>query len=261
MRPISFCDNIYHQIEEELTRHSGTMALEEFLEVAGRIDVDALPSTMTERREEIARLEARRSELDAAVALETNQIQQMDGSAGAAELAEKAQETLAELRDKAEVFARLRLASFLLQQQLERYREANQGPILQRAGEIFRCLTSESFSGVAPEYDERDTPVLVGVRPSGEKVRLEGMSDGTCDQLYLALRLASIEQRLSAAEPMPMVLDDILVNFDDRRATAALRVLAELSHKTQVIFFTHHRHLAEIAQESLDASVLFSHTL
>ena len=49
------------------------------------------------------------------------------------------------------------------------------------------------------------------------------MSDGTADQLYLALRLASLETYLDDHEPIPLVVDDILVNFDDARALAALR--------------------------------------
>ena len=66
---------------------------------------------------------------------------------------------------------------------------------------------------------------------------MEGMSDGTTYQLYLALRLASLETYLKNNEPMPFIVDDILIRFDDKRATAALQVLAELSTKTQVIFF------------------------
>ena len=66
---------------------------------------------------------------------------------------------------------------------------------------------------------------------------MEGMSDGTTDQLYLALRLASLETYLKNNEPIPFIVDDILMRLDDRRAMAALQVLAELSTKTQVIFF------------------------
>ena len=81
------------------------------------------------------------------------------------------------------------------------------------------------------------------------------MSDGTRDQLYLALRLASVEEYLGSAQPLPLVADDLLVNFDDARATAALRVLAELGKKTQVLFFTHHQHLVEIAKRAIGADL------
>ena len=44
---------------------------------------------------------------------------------------------------------------------------------------------------------------------------MEGMSNGTRDQLYLALRLASLEKYMESSEPMPFIVDDILVDFDD----------------------------------------------
>jgi hypothetical protein len=60
---------------------------------------------------------------------------------------------------------------------------------------------------------------------------------------------------------MPLVLDDLLVNFDDRRARAALEVLGEFSHKTQVLFFTHHEHLIDLARQALTPDTLFVHQL
>ena len=87
------------------------------------------------------------------------------------------------------------------------------------------------------------------------------MSDGTADQLYLALRLAGLEDYLDKNEPMPFIVDDILIKFDDERATAALQVLADISKKTQIIFFTHHRHLVDLAESHVDSSVLIRHEL
>lgn len=80
------------------------------------------------------------------------------------------------------------------------------------------------------------------------------MSDGTRDQLYLALRLAVIERHLEAGQRLPLVVDDLLLHFDDERARQALVVLAELGCRTQVLFFTHHRHLVELARQALPAS-------
>ncbi len=51
---------------------------------------------------------------------------------------------------------------------------------------------------------------------------------------------------------MPFIVDDILVNFDDQRVAATLGTLAELSKKTQVLFFTHHERLVELAQGVAD---------
>jgi uncharacterized protein YhaN len=81
------------------------------------------------------------------------------------------------------------------------------------------------------------------------------MSEGTMDQQYLALRVAAIEDYLDHAEPMPFIADDLFINFDDKRAAAGFGVLNELAKKTQVLFFTHHQHLLDVAQRALGTSV------
>jgi uncharacterized protein YhaN len=142
-----------------------------------------------------------------------------------------------------------------LRDRIEQYRNENQGPLILRAGEHFATLTIGSFATLMADFDEKDEPVLAGVRPDGQRVHVQGMSAGTRDQLYLALRLASLEKYMETAEPMPFIVDDVLVDFDDRRTEAALRVLAEIAIQTQVILFTHHARLREQAQR-LQAKVL-----
>jgi uncharacterized protein YhaN len=122
-------------------------------------------------------------------------------------------------------------------------------------------LTLGSFIGLEVGYDDDDMPVLVGVRANNGKVEVSGMSDGTRDQLFLALRLASLEQQMNAGAKLPLVVDDILINFDDGRAAATLELLAELSRGTQVLFFTHHRRLVELARERLSGDDLALHEL
>ncbi len=71
------------------------------------------------------------------------------------------------------------------------------------------------------------------------------LSCGTEQQLYLAVRCGLVREYCSHAEPMPVMVDDVLVNFDPMRQGAAARVLAELSDICQVLVFTCHPHTAE----------------
>jgi uncharacterized protein YhaN len=164
--------------------------------------------------------------------------------------AQKAEDALAKVRPAVEQYLRLRLASEILQRAVESYREKHQGQVLQRASELFSRLTLGDHYGLTTAFGDDDKPVLVAIRNDNEQVEVGGLSDGTRDQLYLALRLAAIEDHVTRVAPCPMVLDDILINSDDSRAAAALQVIAELAKSVQVLFFTHHRRLAELGIRS-----------
>ncbi len=150
---------------------------------------------------------------------------------------------------------RLRSAIALLQWAIDRYRREKQAPMLKRAGELFAILTCGSFQTLQLEFDDHDNAQLAGIRQDGRRVPVSGMSTGTADQLYLALRVAAVEDYLGHAEPMPFIADDLFINFDDKRAAAGFRVLGELAKKTQVLFFTHHEHLLEVARKALGVPV------
>ncbi len=165
------------------------------------------------------------------------------------------QEAFAEIQRVAESYVRVRTSAILLQWAIDRYRREKQAPLLQRASELFAKMTRGSFRDLRVDYDKSDHPYLTGVRPDGESVTVSGMSSGTTDQLYLALRVASMEDYVDRAIALPFVADDLFINFDDERAGSGFRVLGELSRKTQVLFFTHHSHLLEIARNTLGDSI------
>jgi len=190
---------------------------------------------------------------DALTDARTN-FEAIGGDDAAAKDAAARQEALAEIQHVAEQYVRIRSSAILLRWAIDRYRREKQAPILTRAGQLFATLTGSSFSTLRVDFDDQDRARLIGVRPDGATVGVSGMSSGTADQLYLALRIASVEDYLDRATPLPFVADDLFINFDDERAAAGLTVLSHLATKTQVLFFTHHRHLVEIARATLSAS-------
>ncbi len=186
----------------------------------------------------------------------------VDGSARAAEAAEEAEQHLASMGLLVEEYARAKLAYRLLDDEIKQYREKNQGPIIRRASELFEKLTLGSFVAIRGDNEgEEGKPILECVRPSGSLVTVEGLSDGSRDQLFLALRIASLERHFDNNEPIPFILDDILVNFDDARSRSSLDVLGELSRKTQVLFFTHHARVVELARDVVPPNMLCVHDL
>lgn len=235
-------------LEEQVLELAPGATLEEIRREAAKVNPDELPEAIAELGRQIQGLGQKLLDLAGAIARSEKELELMDGNSRAADAADKVQGIAARIREGVGQFLRLRMASVVLRREIERYREENKGPLLARGGAYFRRLTLNSFTGLTTDFNEKDEPILLGVRAAGQRIRIEAMSDGTRDQLYLSLRLASLEKYLEASEPMPFIVDDILVNFDDQRATATLGALAELSKKIQVLFFTHHRRLVELAQ-------------
>jgi uncharacterized protein YhaN len=249
------------QAAQSLAELGSGAPVEQFLAQLAGFDADALAFQLQELEQARARLEARRGEDQKTLGGIERELAAMDGTGRALDAADKAQAALAEARGHAERAARLLLAAGVLRRYLEWYRQRNQSPLVQRASAHFARLTLGSFIGLEVGFDDDDMPVLVGVRANNGKVEVSGMSDGTRDQLFLALRLASLEQQMNAGAKLPLVVDDILINFDDGRAAATLELLAELSRGTQVLFFTHHRRLVELARERLSGDDLALHEL
>ena len=158
------------------------------------------------------------------------------------------------MKEIAARYTHVRASAILLKWAIDRYRREKQAPLLKTASSLFTLLTGNSFVSLRINFDDQDRPQLVGVRSDGSTVHISGLSTGTADQLYLALRVASVLEYLDRAPALPFIADDLFINFDDERATAGFKVLSQLAAKNQVIFFTHHRHLVEIGKESLGSS-------
>jgi uncharacterized protein YhaN len=177
-------------------------------------------------------------------------VQTLRARSGAGESAAELESEYARLRRLAEEYVSLVLASQALNEAIRRYREGSSTGLLSEASSIFRLLTCDSFEHLEISEDDQAKPYLIGVRPGGEEIGVEGMSDGTRDQLYLALRLAHLKRHAIKEGPFPFIVDDILLTFDDDRARAALRCLADLGQSMQVLYFTHHRHIRDMAAEA-----------
>lgn len=176
---------------------------------------------------------------------------QVDGTAKAAYWADERSELMAKTGELTEEYVRLTLAEQLLLSRVEAYRQENQDPVLRRAEELFRRFTLGLFTHLRPDVDDKGKNVLWVVRRNGREEKISALSEGTADQLYLALRLASLERFAEADQTMPFVMDDVLMSFDEERSTAVLHVLDEMAERFQIVVFTHHDRLAEIAEHTL----------
>jgi uncharacterized protein YhaN len=217
------------------------------------LDLDVLPAEIA--REQMQQTQVLQDIASASATLQQKRserdglLQGRDANAAASERAQAS----AELLSVAESWLLRAAAARLANRTIERHRARMQDPMIARAGELFAAASDGAFVGLAIDFGDDDQPELKARRANDERVSIAGLSEGTRDQLFLALRLALLERR--AAEPMPFIGDDLLTSFDEARTLATLRLLAAGGAQRQIILFTHHRHVVDLARTVTDHKI------
>ena len=143
------------------------------------------------------------------------------------------------------------MAKYLLEQEISDYRSKNQGPILNRASELFSRITIGRYAGIETDIDDKNQLIILAKTSSGKSLDVKALSTGTRDQLYLSLRLAGLENYATGTRKLPLLLDDLFVHFDDARTKAGLAIIEEMCSKLQVILFTHHGQVVDQARDTI----------
>ncbi len=251
-------------LENQLTLLAGDDAIEDFIEAASEQSQALLDVQIEQQEREVKTLRKTISQADQDLGVMQHQADSISGSGRASDLLQSVQLTLGRIGRDAEEYAKLKIASYLLRQAIDHYRKDNQSPVLAIADDYFRKLTCGEYRGLKVDFDAKGHSILFGLRDTGSvaEVPAPSMSTGTADALYLSLRLASLTHQLSqGAEPVPLIVDDCLIQMDDQRAAAAMQALSEVATKTQVMMFTHHQHLLDLAQTSLGENEYCVHSL
>ena len=240
----------------ELRRLGDGLAEARLREEADATDPDAARARLKEIAEGEEARAALLTELGRRQQAVETRLAAMEAGRDAAMHAQAARQHLAAAQEAAARYARLHVARTLLQAGIEALRTERQAPLLRAAAVHFALLTGGRYPKLEADETEAGQVVLQAVRTDGTRCPLAGLSEGTRDQLYLALRIAAVEQHAAGAEPLPFIADDLLATFDDTRAAAALALLAGLGARVQAILFTHHAHVAELAARVPGAEVL-----
>lgn len=243
---------------------AGSLGIDALIKQSDAEESDSLHVEVQTLAEEIEGLQTERDSARDVLNDATKNRINVEKATGDAALAKQCSvNALATVITQSERFIRLQHSISFLRAQVEEYRKKSQGPMIEKTSDFFNTLTNGSFSGVAAQQDEDipDQINLVALRdpiddPGGtpDSLKTQALSEGTRDQLYLALRMAAIDIHLEHHAPMPLILDDVLMTFDDARSQAFFQLMKKLSQKTQVIVFTHHQHTAKMAEEFVSAS-------
>jgi len=211
-------------------------------------DKNAVAAAYERQQEELSALEEQYRQAVEAKAEAKTALQQISGGDAVAQLEQQKQLLLLQMQEQAEEYWRRELGWQLAQATKTAYSKAHRGPMLQAAERAFAALTGGAYPALQTKQDG-DKEILQAIARNNASKAVTEMSKGTRFQLYMALRAAAYEDLLSKNINMPFFCDDIFESFDEERTRAACRLMQHIGARGQAIYLTHHRHVANIAQE------------
>ena len=161
---------------------------------------------------------------------------------------------LAGIDEASEKWAVLTLCRTLLEETRKIYETERQPEVLRSASECFNRMSDGRYTRVISPLGSAD---LVIEREDGTRIGPEHLSRGTAEQLYLAVRLALVREYSRHVEPLPVIFDDIFVNFDPERTRNSIKAARDLSKTHQVLLFTCHPHFSELVREIVTDAKVF----
>ena len=200
-------------------------------------DIGAVQAGLVAIDEKARDLEDRRATTLEALGAEGRAIDEIERSAAAADLRQQRADRLAEMEGLAERWAVSTIALGLLRRTRTRYEREHRPDVVKTAEALLAAWTDGRYVRIHAPLGKQ---VQELERRDGVLVPLAGLSTGTAEQLYLAMRFGLVEHFGREAESLPVVMDDILVNFDPERAERAARSIEQLATRHQVLYFTCH---------------------
>lgn len=144
-------------------------------------------------------------------------------------------------------------AARLLADAQQRYERERQPEVVREAGRLFSTMTHGRYQSLTVPLDSGRIEAFdcqAAARTS------DLLSRGTAEQLYLAIRLGLIARSGAVGSSLPVLMDDVLVNFDPERRKGAVEAIAQLAEERQVVFFTCHPETAQVFRDAADGCTL-----
>jgi uncharacterized protein YhaN len=148
---------------------------------------------------------------------------------------------------------RLVIAQALLEQTVAFYEQERQPGVVRRASEYLQAITAGRYLRIQyPLGASQPMIVEAGERQKG----IDQLSRGLAGQVYLAIRFGYIDEYTETAQSLPVIFDDVLVNFDNERSRQACRAIGELARRHQVLYFTCHPETETMLTEEVPGAVV-----
>ena len=239
-----------NNLEIQIARLIGsTKEIEKFKEeVSTESDPLVTDHSIEALEDEITQEERKHSDIMQEMGAKTNQISELEKDERLGELRLEEENLKARLRQALSEWSVNALCHTLLSKAMTIYERERQPFVLKHAGRYLDKITEKRYIRV---IKKTDGDRLVVETPEGLQKNVSALSRGTAEQLYLSMRLAFIKEYANRVGTLPLIVDDILVNFDPQRAKTTIRLLNEVSKNNQIIMFTCHPNTVELCKKEI----------
>ena len=237
-------------LEIQLARLIGSASeIEKFKEeVVAESDPMTTDGSIEELESEIAQLEGKLSGTTQTIGAKENQISELEKNERLGGLRLEEENLKARLQEALSEWSVNALCHKLLNKAMAIYERERQPSVLKHAGRYFDKITNGRYIHVIKKAEGNK---LVVETPEGQQKSVNALSRGTAEQLYLSMRLAFIKEYAGRVGTLPLIVDDILVNFDPHRAKTTIRLLNEISGENQIIMFTCHPNTLALCKKEI----------
>ncbi|MCD6568155.1 MAG: AAA family ATPase [Dehalococcoidia bacterium] len=151
-----------------------------------------------------------------------------------------------QLRDYSREWVKSQIPLFALEKAISKYENTRQPGVIKAAEDVFSSITNNAYPAIIKPIDSDELRIRDSL---GFNKSIIEMSRGTKEQLYLAMRLGLIKEYETRSESMPIIMDDVLANFDDARGPLAVKALEEFSKDRQIIVLTCHKNTLDMYKQ------------
>lgn len=241
--------------ESRLKKASGNIAKsDEFISILKETDFSELNAKITELKSRIEDFEQEIGELKTLSGEVKNELSNLEKDDESSLLAMESMAINEDVHEDSRKWAKYVIAQYILKEAVKKYESERQPEVYRLAQDYFRSITNGKYQKIIKPIDSDN--ILIEAE-NGHRIDTGSLSKGTAEQLYLAIRFGHISVFGNHNEPLPVIFDDILVNFDPERKRNCCDAILELSKTNQILFFTCHPDIVQILQEkSKDLKVI-----
>ena len=225
--------------------------LNRFLAELDQTTASELQMEIGELESEGTLLETQRKQTEQQIGSIEQQLDAMQSAGRSQELSQALHSQRGRLAELSEEWIVLRIADRLLQETMESYAADHEPAILPLIRKYLQQLTGGRYVDIERDVDGE---AIIVRAANNQAFPTDRLSKGTRQQLYLAIRMAFISHYQDHSEPLPVIMDDCFVHFDDSRTLAALQAINHWGADTQTVILSCHaripRMVASFAPET-----------